>query len=319
MIPIKRWIIHSTVQNFISLLPHKLSYKVYFWVQRKFGRLHTINTKDCLSYLERSVLLNQYFKKYQKQSKVAFELGTGRIITTLIGLWILGYKKIITVDLNPYLSADLIHNNIQSIIKNTNDVFGLFKNDIDKEEFDEKISILSKLENKNMKEILETLNIQYIPYQDARSLTTIENSTIDIYFSNQVLEHIPYLVLDKIFNEGKRVITKGGLFIHFIGLHDHFSTIDSTISGINFLKFSNFRWNLLAGNKFMYQNRLRASDYYKLFQENDFQIVEKEAQIDSRSLEELENGFRINRQFKNYAKEDIATTALTIISKNNIA
>lgn len=100
----KKWIIHSLAQNVIDFLPNKLSHKVYFWVQLKFGRL---NKKEAISYLNTSLLIKNYFDNYGKKGKSILELGTGRTITTLIGLWVLGFDRIITVDLNPYLSEKL--------------------------------------------------------------------------------------------------------------------------------------------------------------------------------------------------------------------
>ena len=309
----KKWIIHSLAQNIIDFLPTKLSYKVYFWAQLKFGRL---NKKAAISYLNTSLLIKKYCENYEIKNKSILELGTGRTITTLIGLWILGFDRIITVDLNPYLSEDLTIKNIKNIVSNSNDIFELFKHDLSKEEFDNKMSTLSALKDLEFTEILKSLNIQYYPYQDARNLEAIETASIDIYFSNQVLEHIPYDILKDIFQEGKRVLVENGLFIHLIGLHDHFATVDSSISKINFLKYSNIKWKILAGNKFMYHNRMRSTDYLELFERYRYSIVKMDSFIDNRSKNLLENGFKVNSQFEKYSKDDLATFDCRIVSEN---
>ena len=310
---VKKWIIHSLAQNIINLLPNKLSYKVYFWVQLKFGR---VNKKEAISYLTTSLSVKRYCDNHERKDKSILELGTGRTITTLIGLWILGFDKMITIDLNPYLSEELTRKDINNILANSNEIFELYKNDLGKEEFDTKISLLSALKDQEFAEILKSLSIQYYPYQDARKLDFVETSSVGIYFSNQVLEHISYDILKGIFQEGKRVLVENGLFIHFIGLHDHFATIDSSISKINFLKYSNFKWNILAGNKFMYHNRLRSTDYLELFERYQYPIVKMDTLVDSRSLDLLENGFKLNPQFEKYKKEDLATFDCKIVSEN---
>lgn len=163
---------------------------------------------------------------------------------------------------------------------------------------------------------MKSLNIQYYPYQDARNLDTIETSSVDVYFSNQVLEHISYDVLKDIFQEGKRVLVENGLFIHFIGLHDHFATIDSSISKVNFLKYSNTKWKILAGNKFMYHNRMRSTDYSGLFERYRYSIVKMDSFIDNRSKKLLEDGFKVHSQFEKYSIEELATFDCRIVSEN---
>ena len=116
---IKRWILHSLAQNIINIFPKKLSYKVYFFIQKKFGRVSDINA---INYLKRSLLVFYYITKYSLPFENMIELGTGRTITTLTGLWILGIKNMKTIDLNPYLSEELTKKSICQIIINSDKI-----------------------------------------------------------------------------------------------------------------------------------------------------------------------------------------------------
>lgn len=59
----------------------------------------------------------------------------------------------------------------------------------------------------------------------------------------------------------------GGILYHWISLHDPFSHMNKSISTINILQFSEREWDKWSGNRFMYNNRVRSSDYYELFAE----------------------------------------------------
>lgn len=306
----KKWIFHSVAQNIINLFPKSLSIKIYSIVQKKFGRGSNI---DYIFKLKRSLQLFSYIKKNKFNYKTVLELGTGRTITTLIGLKILGVKKIFTIDLNPYLSEHLTKKIIYQIVDNKDKLFFLFKDYLPKNEFIEKINLLSKIKDYPINLILKELNINYYSEQDAKKLELIKSKTVDVYFSDQVLEHIPLQSLKDILDEGKRVLSQRGALISTIGLHDHFYAIDKTISKINFLKFNKLSWHILAGNKFMYHNRLRSSDFIKLFMDNGFKIIDKEEEIDQKSLSQLKDGFKLNKNYKKYSKEDLSVTKLVLV------
>jgi hypothetical protein len=66
---------------------------------------------------------------------------------------------------------------------------------------------------------------------------------------------------EKIINEGNRILSEEGLFVHLIDCSDHFSHNDKSISRINFLQYNVTQWNKLAGNRYVYVNRLRHDDF----------------------------------------------------------
>ena len=301
---------HKIVQNLINFLPKKLSYSTYKLIQLKFGRGLKV---DYERFLNRSIQLFDYFKKNNINHDAVLELGTGRNITTLIGLKILGVSKIITVDLNPYLDENITKESIIQILSKKNEVFNLFKKYITYDDFQKQISLLEKLLELPLKDLMKKLNIDYYPYTDARKIKFLENNSVDIYFSDQVLEHIPFGTIKEIIHEAKRILKKDGLIFSFIGLHDHFSTIDKSISKINFLKYSDFIWHVLSGNKFMYHNRLRSSEYSKLFIECDLKILDKIERVDKKSLELLDGNFKINRKFEKFEKNDLCVTSMLLV------
>lgn len=56
---------------------------------------------------------------------------------------------------------------------------------------------------------------------------------------------------------------------------------------MNFLRFSDKEWSYIAGNQFVYYNRLRASDYITLFNELRYKVVHVEKTIDENSMDKV--------------------------------
>ena len=120
------------------------------------------------------------------------------------------------------------------------------------------------------------------------------------------------MVLRDVFAEAKRILKPTSIAIYFVDLSDHFQHRDRSITRINFLRYSDDEWAKIAGKQFAYCNRLRASDYFKLFSDCHFQVLRKETAIDVEALDSLHNGFVLNDKFQQYDPEDITNTCLLI-------
>ena len=115
--------------------------------------------------------------------------------------------------------------------------------------------------------------------------------------------------------EAKRILKKDGTAIHFIDLSDHFQHQDKSITGINFLRYSEKEWERIAGNEFAYCNRLRVSDYFGLFERLGFDVCRKEVQEDKEARESMENGFRVDEKFRGYSVDEICSTDFRVALK----
>ena len=74
------------------------------------------------------------------------------------------------------------------------------------------------------------------------------------------------------------------LFIN-IDYSDHFSHSDKSISSVHFLQFSDGKCNKIAGNRYMYMNRLRHDDFVSLFQDLNNHILINEPTNNNRVSE----------------------------------
>jgi hypothetical protein len=118
-------------------------------------------------------------------------------------------------------------------------------------------------------ELLDNFQISY-QTNGLDALSNINSRSIDILFSNAVLEHLEIYELDYLFSETRRVLNFNGIAIHKIDFRDH-------ISGkFDHLRFSSRFWNsrfVKKSNQFV--NRLHLHEYLAMAQskELDFKVL----------------------------------------------
>lgn len=101
-------------------------------------------------------------------------------------------------------------------------------------------------------------------------MKSITDKSVDLVFSQAVLEHLRLEQLNSIIKETYRILKPGGCASHRINLKDHLG------GGLDNLRFSKRTWesNFIATSG-VYTNRLRASEITGIFREVGFEIIEK--------------------------------------------
>lgn len=309
------WKLKAKIQNAISLLPSSASYTAYYWIQRRFGGLRQVNP------ISRFTAAIETWKRIQGQhyipsGKVFLEVGTGRVPLVPLAYWLMGAEKTITIDLNPYLKADLVSESLQYISENEEKILRLFGSLIHKERFEELLTF-SRRSHLSVSAFLDLCRVDYIAPGDATD-THLPDHSIDFHTSYTVFEHISLEVLKRILEEGNRIIKSDGLFIHRIDYSDHFSHSDKRISAINFLRYSDDEWKRYAENRYMYMNRLRHDDFVNLFESVGHSVVEAQPDIDQRLQEFLRRGsIQLHESFSSKSEDVLAVTGAWIMSKKN--
>ena len=116
--------------------------------------------------------------------------------------------------------------------------------------------------------------------------------------------------------EAQRVLRGNGVLLHFVDMTDHFAHTDSSISKINFCRFSEEEWLKMAGNKFSYCNRLRASDHLRLIGEAGFKVIEAKKASDNESVQRIRSGeFSLDESFVHYDIDDLCFTGLKVLAR----
>lgn len=120
-------------------------------------------------------------------------------------------------------------------------------------------------------ELRDKLNIDYKApfYFDERSFP---DDSFDACISTNTLEHIPLSEIVIIFKALKKKLKDGGIVSAVIDYSDHYSHTDSSITGLNFLRYSDEEFDKF-NHKCHFQNRLRHRDYETVFKDLGFTLL----------------------------------------------
>ena len=247
------------------------------------------------------------------RGSTVLEVGTGWKLTTPIALWLCGADKVITVDLNPYLRPDLVRLEVEYINQNQESVAQILGTVADADCLRKRLALLETESELSFENLMSRTGIEYLSPADAANLPDV--GSIDYHISHTVFEHIPRPMLLAILQEANRLMKRDGLCVHYIDLSDHFSHRDRNISEVNFLQFNESEWEFWANNRYAYHNRLRVDDYYRLFEEAKFSIVNRVVQQDPQSLATLKAGLQLADLFIAKDQETNAATKLLISAR----
>jgi hypothetical protein len=304
------WKYKAIIIKVFTIIP--FGEELYILLQKKYGSLSPHPKFRYKSIIKTFEIFKK--NKIELNNKIIFEVGTGHFPVLPLIFFLCGAKKIYTYDLNKRLQYNYLIKTINYILEDKNLIFSLFSGFVHKDIFYSKINILETILNKPFVE-LSDLNIFYLAPADASNVDLPSNS-IDIHFSCTVFEHIPFNILDSIIYESKRLIKQGGISLHLIDLSDHFAHQDKNITYINFLRYSDQEWNMIAGNNFAYCNRLRYSSYSDLLKKHNFKIIYEDKIIDDRSINELKNICKVDSKFENYSNTELATIEYNVMAIN---
>ena len=256
-----KWYLKAAVQNAVAALPEGLSHATYYALQRRFGGLRDISVEDKLRQgIEVARVAGE--SGFSLRDARVLEVGTGRRLNLPLSLWLQGAGSTVTVDLNPYLRPELVHEDLCQVRDEQERVKQLFGASLDHDRLRRLVALADDFD---LDRLLETCSIRYLSPADASRLDDLADGSIDLHVSYEVFEHIPGDVLEAILREGGRLASDRGLLVHYIDFSDHFSHSDDSIGPVNFLKFNERTFRLLAGNRYMYMNRLQIDDMLELY------------------------------------------------------
>jgi len=218
--------------------------------------------------------------------------------------YLAGSAKVITVDIHPWLRRGNTKKAIASL-SGLVDSFGE-RLGSDRGVIRERYGFMSNAAEgaQTLEELLSRLNIEYLcPYDFAKS--DLEDKSIDVILSSNVLEHIPPDTLVRIHRETARVLSGGGFAIHRFNPGDHFH--DLTGSTVNFLKYEERTWRFLGGYGLSYHNRLRTCEHVDLVRRAGLSLDFWGDSLDSEAMKTLQEGaLRIAPRFTGMRVEFLA-------------
>lgn len=180
--------------------------------------------------------------------KTIMELGPGDSICSALVASSLGAKSIL-LDAGDFAVKDV--NFYHRIVDDLN-AMGLTPPDISR--------------SKNLDDILAACNSTYLT-NGLKDFSLIESGSIDLLFSQAVLEHILKNEFSPMMSESCRVLSKSGVASHRIDLRDHLD------GGLNNLRFSDQLWESKFFSKSgFYTNRISCNEMLTLFERAGFRV-----------------------------------------------
>jgi len=147
--------------------------------------------------------------------------------------------------------------------------------------------------------ILKDCNAHYLT-NGVESLKTIDDSCVDIFISQAVLEHVRYADFETLCNEQARIATPQALASHVVDYRDHLN------GGLNNLRFSHDFWaqDWFAYRSGFYTNRLRVSEMAAYFTQTGFKIQNI---IKQHYPQQVLEKSKMAPEFRNLSDDDLLT------------
>jgi len=236
--------------------------------------------KNVVTYQSHEAMRKFGLAKLDLDKKLtALEIGTGYSLVSAITLALLGFDKVITVDITPDITFGSFVKQRKYLCDDAflKRISGHSKYSI----FELEMKIKSIQEVADFESLFALLNIKYIaPY--AFDAIEKEAAQLDYITSQVVLEHVAPDVLEVLFSKTKSWLTNDGYCVHTINFIDHFANPglfrDRSISEFNFLKYPDKYWAFWAGNSIAYTNRLSYLYYIELCEKHQIEIVDFEGE-----------------------------------------
>jgi hypothetical protein len=300
---IKRWMLKAWIQKSLSFTPMGEKINKGISVMRGSGLGPKFETK-ILNQAGMIGILGQ-FKDIEGATVI--EVGVGRAPVASMLFFLAGAERVIGLDrirlIRPTevkLVTESLRKNLQSVKRHLQIV---------DEQLEKRFYVIQSSES--LEELKRIMHFDYLAPTDA-SNTAVARGAVDIVYTNGVLEHVPALDLWAMVLEHRRILGEAGIAFHSINLVDHYRTIDKNLSGVNFLQYSDRFWETFVNSSIHYQNRLRKSDYLRLFERAGAEILYCKEHIRDADLVALET-MKIAPRFRGYSARDLAVHRLDVV------
>ena len=295
------WLIKSAIHRAISLLPQ--SQKCNEWFQQRVTKSLALGTGAFEARLEFCRRYLEDFLKLRPECASGFtalELGTGWYPTVPIGLYLCGATEIWSFDIYPFLRSARLKTLLTHFCNYDREGrLQKFLPGVRPERMAQLRELLSQFDRYTPETLLAKINI-HVLIRDAQN-TGLPPKSIDLFFSCAVLEYIPARIQENLYAEFRRLASPRALLIEYIDFKDQFAAFDSSLTPLNYLKYSSAAWKWLD-SPLIPQTRLRISDYRAALRNSGFEILkELNTSAPAAQLQKI----RLAPEFQKYSPADL--------------
>ena len=304
------WRVKGAIQKVLGHVPGGAH--VHYLLQRYGGGLARFGA-ECDVKVEDWRLMMGHLRtsKVSLDGTTLLEMGTGWYPTFPICLWLAGAARVHTLDLNRHLRPDMtialverLDRHVATIAEESGQTASAVA--------ERRRALLAALRSGASIGAATNGEIDYRAPADA-SKTNLPDASVDVVFSNSVLEHVPRMVIDACFREAFRILKPGGIAFHSVNCGDHYAYVDRSISQLHYLRYSEDAWERW-NNAFLYQNRLRAEDFTALAKDAGFTIEIDTSRPHPMRLRQLDE-IAVHPSFSRYSREQLAITSIDFVGR----
>jgi SAM-dependent methyltransferase len=306
------WRLKGTVQKILGALPR--GGELHYFLQRHAGGLKDFD-RELAMKLDDFTLMAGHFRSVRMpiEGSRFLEMGSGWYTTLPLCLYFAGAESVETLDLERHLRPELLLACASRLVRFA---------DLIAEAGGRRVQDVSNLQQATVRALqrgasLEDATRGVVRYRapaDA-SATGHADGTLDVVFSNSVLEHVPGPAIERCFAEARRILREGGIIFHAANCGDHYAYIDRSITQLNYLRYSDRAWQKW-NNAFLYQNRLRAEDFTKMARAAGFTIEVDTSRPHPNRLAELE-AIDVHPRFERYSRAQLAITSIDFVGRKS--
>ena len=162
------------------------------------------------------------------------------------------------------------------------------------------------LSSVDLDDMLRRARISYVAPGDAVT-SGLPSHSVDLVYSYAVFEHLPERVVNALLVETRRILAPGGVMICVIGTGDHYTSVDPSLSRVNFLKYPEWIWAPLVKNRISYHNRLRERQFIELIESSGGRVRWRNSVVYDSDVEAARR-MKVDRRFTGMTPEELAVS-----------
>ncbi|MEO8846563.1 MAG: methyltransferase domain-containing protein [Kofleriaceae bacterium] len=304
------WRIKGAIQKVLSYVPGGA--RAHYLLQKRGGGLTDFG-RECDIKVDDWRLMMGHLRtsKINLTGATLLEIGTGWYPTFPFCLYLAGATRVYTLDLNRHLKPEMtiaLADRLAAHVPLIAEASGRTEAEVRLAQ----IALVEALRAGKSVEDATKGVVQYKAPADA-SKTGLPAASVDVVFSNSVLEHVPGPIIEDCFAEAQRILSPGGIVFHSVNCGDHYAYIDKAIDQLHYLQYSEAAWKKW-NNNFLYQNRLRAVDFTDMAKRARFAIEIDTSNARPERLAVIDR-MPIDAKFSAYTREQLAITSIDFVGR----
>jgi hypothetical protein len=302
------WRIKGLVQKVLSITPGGVY--INECLQRTFGGRRNFDAHIATKFERDWLVMIDHMRGLgiSPKGRRFFEIGTGWFPVFPTCFALSGAASCVTFDLTCHLAVRGVQRMLQGMVVHLPAIAEVSQRTVSELQVEHG----QLLAETTLEGFLRRARIEYHAPADA-SASDLAEESVDVVFSNSVLEHVSQECIVPIFRESHRVLRSTGYAIHSINCGDHYAYWDRNITPINYLAYDAKSWRFW-NNRIQFQNRLRPQDFLEMTECAGFELISVKQTPKQRLMTMLDQ-LSIAEEFRRYSAEQLCTTSVDFVAR----